>query len=349
MVQNGGDGSAYAVEASGAREVAARLGLSDSATRWLEGLGDGAGARPRLPDDAEADRLLTRLGVDAEDRAAALAARPDPDRHPDAWWVLERAHAALRSVMGAPVPIEGFDGWPGLPPDSAVLRFLSVWIHLATLPAVRAYHAERGIPDDVSWASLELGDVLRANRAMTGHRGLTIGQWSQPLRFRGAEYRVGRLGYNRGVLSTGNGPCGFALSVHIPGDGPLDPAACDASLARARRLFATAFPEEPVQFVACRSWLMDPQLAEYLPAESNLIRFQRRFHLLPFVPAFDAEHGDRDMLDYVFGRPEGRPTPELLDELPQDSTLRRAYVAHLRAGRHWHARTGWFTDPPDLS
>jgi hypothetical protein len=32
----------------------------------------------------------------------------------------------------------------------------------------------------------------------------------------------------------------------------------------------------------------------------------------------------------------------LLDELPQQTTLQRAIVAHLRAGGHWHSRTGWF-------
>jgi signal transduction histidine kinase len=32
----------------------------------------------------------------------------------------------------------------------------------------------------------------------------------------------------------------------------------------------------------------------------------------------------------------------LLGELPQDTGLQRAYVAHLRSGGHWHTRTGWF-------
>jgi hypothetical protein len=31
-----------------------------------------------------------------------------------------------------------------------------------------------------------------------------------------------------------------------------------------------------------------------------------------------------------------------LDDLPQRTTLERAIVAHLRAGGHWRARTGWF-------
>ncbi|MEV0796276.1 hypothetical protein AB0I34_01230 [Kribbella sp. NPDC050281] len=39
-----------------------------------------------------------------------------------------------------------------------------------------------------------------------------------------------------------------------------------------------------------------------------------------------------------------QPRPGLNDEalaqVPQDTTLQRAYVTHLRSGRHWHNRTG---------
>jgi hypothetical protein len=40
-------------------------------------------------------------------------------------------------------------------------------------------------------------------------------------------------------------------------------------------------------------------------------------------------------VEFVF-RYNGQP----LDELPQRTTLERAVVARLKAGRHWHARTG---------
>ncbi|MGH3097980.1 MAG: hypothetical protein ACRDMV_18510 [Streptosporangiales bacterium] len=46
------------------------------------------------------------------------------------------------------------------------------------------------------------------------------------------------------------------------------------------------------------------------------------------------------MLEFVFRR-----TDQPIDQLPQSSTLERAVVAHLRAGRHWRVRTGWLTLP----
>jgi GNAT-like C-terminal domain len=41
----------------------------------------------------------------------------------------------------------------------------------------------------------------------------------------------------------------------------------------------------------CTSWLLDDQLAAYLKPDSNIIRFQRRFSLLP-----DSSDGDDDVL-----------------------------------------------------
>jgi hypothetical protein len=33
--------------------------------------------------------------------------------------------------------------------------------------------------------------------------------------------------------------------------------------------------------------------------------------------------------------------PESIDDLPQTTTMERAAVAHLKAGRHWQVRNGW--------
>jgi hypothetical protein len=123
-------------------------------------------------------------------------------------------------------------------------------------------------------------------------------------------------------------PC---LGTHIPETGPLTPEACDASFRRAREFFARHFPEESYPIATCGSWLLDPQLAEYLPATSNIMRFQRRFHLTPV--SWDA---DREIVEFVFRRSKPQ-----LDELPQETTLQRAIVQHLRAGRHWFGRSGW--------
>jgi hypothetical protein len=79
------------------------------------------------------------------------------------------------------------------------------------------------------------------------------------------------------------------------------------------------------------SWLLDPQLTEYLPPTSNIVRFQRRFELTQ-----EAAPGDDAVFRFVFERETVDPRA-----VRQRTTLDRAIVAHLRAGRHWHERFGW--------
>lgn len=339
-------GSSDDVRAAGLdiAEVQSRLRLPDRTATWLGSLGPPSGTGgPVLPDDASAADLLGRLGV--ADPAGTLAARPDPARDPEVWWVLHRIYQDTVATMGAPAPRDGFVGWPGIPAEAGlVARHAYVWLFLALVPHVRRFHAEHGIPDDVSWESLGcLGSAMTAVRRASGEPGLG-GVWSPPLAFRGALYPLGRLTFER-IESAVDGaefpplpPGTCAIGTHIPGETPLEPGACDASFARAQDFMATHFGDRPAAFV-CHSWLLDPQLADYLPGDSNLMRFQRRFTLAPN----EFHRSDNDILRFVFERynDQREVSPDLLAELPQDTTLHRAYVRHLRSGRHWHARTGW--------
>ncbi|MET9021835.1 acyltransferase domain-containing protein [Actinopolymorpha sp. NPDC004070] len=325
-------------------DVQQRLHLPEPTLRWLRTLHGGRDGSPRtaLPDDDEADRLLTRLGVASIDRATTLRARPDPAAHPELWWIMGRLCDDLRSTMGTP-PAGG--GWPAFPQHTGSAgRHLLVWACLAVLPDVRRYHARHDVPDDISWASLAaLGTEMASARRLTGAGGLDA-TWGMPRVFRGVTYRLGRLAFDRqrprpeppdhAVLRAGHS----GLNTHVPADGgPLDPAACDTSFAMAVRFFPHRFPERVGAF-GCHSWLMDEQLANYLPETSNIVRFQRRFRT--FV---DREQADWAPLENVFHRryESDEVPPELLDELPRTTTLQRAVVTHLRRGGHWYNQTGW--------
>lgn len=319
-----------------AATIRARLGLSDRCATWLDQV--SMPAKPRqvqLPDDAAADALLARLGARLDARAACLAARPDPDAHPDLWWVLERAYQELVGAMARDAWDSGYSGWPSLPERTGSMgRQLYVWVFLAAMSDVRRYHKDRGIPDEVSWATLAgLGTEINAGDGLAG-------TWMHPLLFRGWSYRLGRHVFDRG-----NGD----LNVHIPAGEPLDPAASQASFEWARQFFPRHFPDESVTGFTCHSWLLDDQWARYLPETSNIVRFQRRFTLLPDESEADSASGDADILTFVFHQtPESDGTSAaLLDRLPQDTTLQQAFVRHLRAGGHWRTRTGRF-DVQDL-
>ncbi|HEV2529701.1 MAG TPA: acyltransferase domain-containing protein [Thermomicrobiales bacterium] len=328
-----------------ADEIIARLGGGDDVREWVAGL-EAVGPPAQaivLPEGADLVDALVRLSVAHEDIDTLVRLRPAPEHDPVAWWIIERTVAVVLARMGR---VEPWVRIPALPEAFGPLRrWLFVYVFVAALPHVRAFHRERGIPDDVSWATLaDLGRQMAVHRKRDGESGFDDPVWIT-LHFSGAIYALSRLQYERITLGNsagqaildsgvGDGPGTPALSVHIPGYyGPFDPASCDASLDRAREFFPRHFPEERYDLAVCYSWLLDPQLAEYLPANSNIIRFQRRFTIIP-----DKGSADNALtLRFVFGMPTDLP----LDTYPQRTTLERAIITHLKAGQEWRGGVGW--------
>jgi hypothetical protein len=332
-----------------AAQVGKRLGLGDVHAAWLAKLD---GARPSsslaVPDSKALTTWLARLDVAPEDAADVLQTMPAPQHDPELWWLLERSHHLLAHGLAS----RG-NNPDSLPPLPAALALFPVHVILVSAEAIRRLHQEFGIPDDVSWETLShVGRAMTAYRKNHGKAGIHLTRWDW-LRFFGWLYEVGRLEVTLYWLRTHPeeaGPLfwygdetadrlgpGFrrgdpAISVHVPATDPLTPEACDESFRRMRTAFARAYPGEPLRVATCTSWLLDDQLAEYLPADSNILAFQRRF---TFVPG--ARDNDEAILGFVFGIER----PKELEALPQRTTLERAVVRHLQLGRHWRMRTGW--------
>ncbi|MDO0932339.1 acyltransferase domain-containing protein [Streptomyces sp. DG2A-72] len=228
---------------------------------------------------------------------------------------------------------------------TALGGYFAVYVFVAALPHTRAYHRERGIPADVSRRTLaDLGRNMAVHRRRYGQGGVHAVDWLSR-HFRGELYQLGRLQFERarlgkrmGTALTAAGPAVTpgvpCLSLHICDfHGPLSPAACDRSLVLAREFFARHYPEERRQVAVCHSWLLDPQLKQYLPADSNVIRFQERFR----IAREDPERADTEPVQFVFGNPD---LP--VDSLPRRTSVERAVGDHLRAGGHWYIGHGWF-------
>ena len=321
-----------------------RLGGGDDVRSWVKRLDTlGEPSRPVvLPAGSDLVQALLRLSVVHEDIDTLLALRPTPDGDPDAWWLLERSVEAIIRRMGV---VEDWERIPPLPDSFGPLRrWFWVYVFVAALPHARAYHAERRIPDDVSWATLaDLGRQMAVHRKRHGESGFDDPVWIT-LHFTGAIYQLGRLQFERVRLGDTDGqrlreggapagPAAPALSVHIPGfSGPFSAEACDAAFAAAVPFFAQHFPEDRYEVGVCYSWLLDGQLVQYLPETSNIVRFQRRF-LSMYQPPAD----NGGTLRFVFGIDPDLP----LDAFPQRTTLERAVIAHIRAGRTWHGGVGW--------
>lgn len=315
-------------------DIAARLGVAvEEVDRVHRLAGDGPSAP--LPARADAPAILDRLAVRPDDAAELMAGWPDPGSPrwtPELRWLLDRSIALVRADLG------GY-GWlppgPGLPRDRGpAWQHLYVYAYLALVGVVRGYHREHGVADAVSWASLaDLGRNLAVDRRMN-REGWPVMQSWLTLHARGAIYELGRLQYHRGNTADG------VIDLHIPESGPMTPEAVDASLDEARAFFPHHFPDERYTRFGCGSWLLDPQLLEYLPEESNIIRFQRRFELEPYREP-EGLDADVEVLRFVF-----RTLTTPLDRLPRRTVLERAIVDHLRAGRHWRIRRGYFPIQP---
>ncbi|MBL1084849.1 DUF5596 domain-containing protein [Streptomyces actinomycinicus] len=220
-----------------------------------------------------------------------------------------------------------------------------VYVFLAALPHTRAHHRARGIPAEISRRTLaDLGRHIAVHRRRHGRTGVQARRWLVR-HFRGELYQLGRLQFERARLEQRTAPLLRAagldaapgtpcLNLHIPDyHGPLTPTASDRSLAMARAFFPLHFPEERPVAVLCHSWLLDTQLRRYLPAGSNILRFQERFR----IARDGAEPADTEPVQFVFGDPD---LP--VAQLPRRTTVERAIGDHLRAGGHWYVGHGWF-------
>ena len=198
---------------------------------------------------------------------------------------------------------------------------------LATAPAVAAFHASRGVPADVSAATLaDLGQQTRVHRLVHGGFGLGTHAWEAGYVWSGALYRLGRLQFDLERQATVDGTGEeWVLSTHIPRGERLVPEEVDASLAAALPFFAEHFGEHPAADVHCRSWMLDARIPDLLPG-SNLAWFQQRWRTYG-MPGL----GDEDALFFAFARP---PTTDL-QAVPAETSLQRAIASVWRSGNHW--------------
>ncbi|MFE7382010.1 acyltransferase domain-containing protein [Streptomyces zhihengii] len=296
---------------------------------------------PLQPAAGGLEHALDVLAVPAAERPELLATLPDPVRTPVRWEALVRCHQTL---FGAGRPPNAAD-WPTAPAAlGAAGRWFYVHLFLLALPRALEEQHRREVPDAVVRDTFaDVGAKVVSYRRGHGTGGFDRQTWICR-HFRGTLHRLGRLQFERAVYDSAvwgaaGAPAGgpaedeAVLDVHIPGDGPLSPALCDASFAAARPFMARHHPGGRYAFAACHSWLLDRTLADGLAPGSNILAFQRRF-----TPHGDRPAADDDVLEFVFGTPPGTADPAAL---PRANSLQRTLLDRLDGGGHWHLGRGW--------
>lgn len=281
--------------------------------------------KPYPEPDAAAVRelLLDWCGAepeDAEDAVAGLAALGGARETAD------RLYQSIAADMGGRKWLR----WPE-PPEAHPL--LGLYPLLAAVPDMLDLHRGRGVDEDLSRRVLaDVGEKLRFNRRLHGRAGLDVANWFTG-HVRGALYQLGRLQFC--VEGTEAAP---HVGVHIRGEGgPLTLDAVRDSVEWALEFFPAVFPERysgPEDLVfTCESWLLDPQLRDWLPERSNIPGFGALFDL----QGEGGPAGNRyDLWRFVFARTEDAK----VEDLPRDNSLQRAVLAGIEAGVPWRNRLG---------
>jgi len=213
--------------------VAAELGIPSTHEAWLAELAALDPEPAPLPDQGSLLEIFAHLNIPAQDHDELLALLPQAAQ-PEAQWLIERCRHLLVTGLGGTAPLSR---WPELP--GAFGRYAYVYVYLATLGDIRRYHAERGIPDEVSWETLaDLGRHMTVYRKIRGVGGLHARPWLTR-HFRGTIYSLGRLQFamHQQTGEPTGGPVAdgeWLLGVHIPEAGPMTPAASSARSAVTR-------------------------------------------------------------------------------------------------------------------
>lgn len=212
---------------------------------------------------------------------------------------------------------------------------LDLLFHICLSRATKTYYETYGISEQIYRDSMmDLKYKLVECREVYGICGSFVGAWFARF-FNLSRFALGRLQFELSPFEKEydkNGihlpPKSRVINIHIPRTGtPMDEAACDESFAQAASFFANELEGEPIVF-RCHSWLLFPAHEEMLPEHSNIRKFAARFECVE-----SGEYGDYNELWRLFDR----TYPGTPEKLPYATSLHRAYVDRIKAGK----KTGW--------
>lgn len=266
------------------------------------------------------EQLCARIGMPRTVTERLLAIHADPAFSPDLAALTDESRWAegRRALLAA----------LGEDPDG--MRELCAQLRCAL--AAKEEFDRLGIPEEVYFSTMGCFSRFVGEHFQSfGRYGFDRGFWTvrqvsvRLLRIGALEYELTRLDGER------------IISLHIPTDCRLRMMLLRESWERAKVLIPRSFPEYAGAPMYCSSWLLSPDLAGLLPEESNILAFQRSFAITP------VEAGGREFLQWIYLRSD---LP--LEQLPEDTSLRRNLKRFLLSGGAFRTGKGWLADEPFL-
>ncbi|MCQ2474646.1 MAG: acyltransferase domain-containing protein [Clostridia bacterium] len=205
---------------------------------------------------------------------------------------------------------------------------------LLCAPILKERYDEKGIDEQIFWDSAnDFRYKLMECIECEGVPGTFVAGWNDGF-FKMERFAYGRFQYevctymdeeytlkNGKVLKPGDKYVNF----HIPSSGVslTDDVRLD-SYKKAYPHYKHLFPDGLVVF-GCHSWLLYPKHREFLPKHLNILKFMDDFEI---ISSDENEGFSNDWR--VFGRYTNLP----YDQLPQDTSLRKAYAQWLMSGHN---------------
>ena len=206
-------------------------------------------------------------------------------------------------------------------------------LNAAAAEPLLALYRERGVDEEIYWTSMhDLKWKFHECLERYNIPGSFVANWF-PRFFHMTRFALGRLQFEHANFNADSYcACGVELkrgdpviNIHIPSAGPLTKESRMDSYRRAYRFYKKDFAGDILPIV-CHSWLLYSAHREFLPAHSNILSFMDDFDILF---SREEEIGSFGNAWRVFGAAADRP----MDTWPEDTSLRRAFLTRLRAGK----------------
>lgn len=206
-------------------------------------------------------------------------------------------------------------------------------VHMLYLIALsihtRKLYEEKNIPYEIYLDSMsDLRAKLMECNELHGVWGSVAAWWEIDL-FNLNLFALGRLQYelisfdeefSNGTHRLSEGDT--VINMHIPSLGPLLYEDCIQSFKKAALFFKDYFKEKPMAFV-CHSWLLYPEHREFLPPDSNILKFMSFFDII----SCEISEEKADLWRVFYKDWEKDPI-----DLPRNTSIQRAYADWLIKG-----------------
>ena len=208
--------------------------------------------------------------------------------------------------------------------------------------ALKKHYVEAGYSIDLyNKTILDLKYKLIECKLIKGIDGTFVANWISGFfkltrfGFKRLQFEIGKckVDYEVGKKSIKAGDP--VIVVHIPRtETPLSPAEFEEDFETAKDFFKDTFKDTPTVFT-CHSWLLYEKLREFLRESSNIIAFMNKFDI---VYTDYLEEGDYNQIWRLYDVDYSGN----LDDLPEKTSLHRAYKQYLKDGGKWGAGYGLF-------